>query len=166
MPSPRKSLSTAEYRALLSELPVKCPSLVINIGGQSVTVADLALLIESLLAAETAVPVAKAQYLAAIQAAAALEATAGVIVKEARGVIALMYKSAPAALAELAIPTRAPRAPLSTQARMLATEKLRATRKARGTTSKKQKLAIKGDVVGVSITSVTSATGAGGSTPE
>jgi hypothetical protein len=154
MPSPKKSLSTAEYRALLVQLPVKCPSLVINIAGQNVTVADLAALLESLLAAEVAVPIAKAQYLAAIKAAAALEATAGVTVKDARGVVALMFKSAPAALAELAIPSRAPRAPLSTEARLRATAKLRATRKARGTKSKKQRLAIKGAVVGVSIVPV------------
>jgi hypothetical protein len=45
--------------------------------------------------------------------------------------------------------------PLPTDKRVAATAKLRATRTARGTTSKKQKLAIKGDVTGVIVTPIT-----------
>ena len=41
--------------------------------------------------------------------------------------------------------------------RAVATAKLRATRTARGTTSKKKKLAVKGDVTGVNITPITHA---------
>ena len=50
-------------------------------------------------------------------------------------------------------PLKAPR-PLDSEQRAAATAKLRATRLARGTTSKKQKLAIKGDVTGVLVTPV------------
>ncbi len=46
--------------------------------------------------------------------------------------------------------------PLSAEARAAATAKARATRKARGTTGKKQKSSITGDVTGVTITPVTS----------
>jgi hypothetical protein len=47
------------------------------------------------------------------------------------------------------------RQPLPTEKRAAATAKLRATRTARGTTSKKQKLAVKGDVTGVTVTPIT-----------
>jgi hypothetical protein len=52
---------------------------------------------------------------------------------------------------------RAPKAhtPLATEKRVVATAKVKATRTARGTTSKKQKLAVKGDVTGVIVTPIT-----------
>jgi hypothetical protein len=53
------------------------------------------------------------------------------------------------------VQTRKVRQPLATEKRVVATAKLKATRKARGTTSKKQKLAVKGDVIGVVMTPVT-----------
>ncbi len=46
-------------------------------------------------------------------------------------------------------------APLTAEKRVVATAKAKATRAARGTTSKKQKLAIKGNVSGVLVTPVT-----------
>jgi hypothetical protein len=47
-------------------------------------------------------------------------------------------------------------APLTSEKRVVAVAKARATREARGTTSKKQKLAIHGNVTGVTVTPVTS----------
>src|SRR5260370_38844576 len=49
------------------------------------------------------------------------------------------------------------RTPMDSDKRAGAVAKMRATRKARGTTSRKQKLAIKGDVTGVCITPVSHA---------
>src|SRR5260370_42069951 len=49
------------------------------------------------------------------------------------------------------------RTPMDSDKRAGAVAKMRATRKARGTTSRKQKLAIKGDVTGEHITPVTRA---------
>ena len=51
-------------------------------------------------------------------------------------------------------PPKVPK-PLSGEERVAATTKADATRKARGTAGKKQKLAIQGDVTGVTVTPVT-----------
>ena len=113
-------------------------------------------LVTSILNVSVAVAPAKAAYLAAIATARQTEAQEGETVKEVREVVALMFNNAPTTLAELAIaPKKSPK-PLSAEARAAATAKARATRKARGTTGKKQKSAITGDVTGVTITPVVS----------
>jgi hypothetical protein len=60
------------------------------------------------------------------------------------------------------------RAPLDTEKRVMATAKAKATRKARGTMGKKQKLTVKGDVTGVIVTPITfvGASPAPGGTPK
>ena len=70
--------------------------------------------------------------------------------KDVREVVELMFKSSAPTLADLAtVPRKAPK-PLSGEARAAATAK--ATRVVRGTTSKKQKALLTGNVTGVSIT--------------
>ena len=69
----------------------------------------------------------------------------GVVVREARDTLALMFNDVPETLSAFAIaPRKLPR-PLSAEARAAATAKLRATRLARGTTSKEQKAKILGE---------------------
>jgi hypothetical protein len=51
------------------------------------------------------------------------------------------------------------RKPLDTEHRAAATAKMRSTRAARGTTGKKKKLAVKGDVTGVEIKPLTHVSG-------
>ena len=155
-----KSLTTAQYQALLTGLPKYCPNTVFTIGGQSYTTPQVVALITSILNVSVAVAPAKAAWLAAVQAVRQAEAKDGETVKEVRAVVALMFNNAPTTLAELAISPRKPPKPLSAEARAAATAKSRATRKARGTTGKKQKAAISGNVTGVVITPVTSTSSA------
>ncbi len=61
-------------------------------------------------------------------------------------------------LADFGLAPRKVPAPLTAEKRIVATAKLKATRAARGTTSRKQKLAIKGNVSGVVVTPVTVST--------
>ncbi len=65
------------------------------------------------------------------------------------------FTTATAQLGDFGLQAPKARQPLPTEKRAAATAKLRATRAARGTTSKKQKLAIKGDVTGVTVTPIT-----------
>lgn len=117
-------------------------------------------LINTLLSALLAIPPAKGAWLAAIQASRQLEAGDGEGVKEIRDIVAVMYKFAPATLLALAIePKKSPK-PLSAEARTAANAKAKATRAARGTTSKKQKAQLTGNVTGVTITPITSGTAA------
>ena len=154
MPTYARSLTDDQYDQFRTALPKYCASTVLTIGGQSYTAAALEALITGVLGARAAVPVAKAAWLEAIAKIAALEASDGNTIKQAREVVAVMLKHDPVALTELGIEPKAPRAPLSTHARALATEKLRATRKVRQTRSKKQKAKIKGNVTGVTIAPV------------
>jgi hypothetical protein len=62
-----------------------------------------------------------------------------------------------AQLADFGLQPPKARKPLTNEQRAAAVAKLRATRAARGTTSKKQKLSVKGDVTGVQITPVRTA---------
>jgi hypothetical protein len=58
-------------------------------------------------------------------------------------------------LADFGLQPPKARAPLTSEQKTAATVKAIATRKARGTTSKKQKLAISGHVIGVTVTPIT-----------
>jgi hypothetical protein len=150
-----RMLTTAQYQALLVGLPKYCATTVFTIAGASYTTPQVVALIQSVMNASLAVAPAKATYLATTKAIAQSETTDGETVKEVREVVALMFKNAPSTLAELAISPRKVPQPLSTAARAVAEAKAKATRLARGTTSKKQKALVTGNVTGVSITPIT-----------
>src|SRR6202035_2367644 len=65
------------------------------------------------------------------------------------------FTGATQTLADFGLEPPKARKPLTSEQRAAAAAKATATRKARGTTSKKQKLAIKGNVIGVNVTPVT-----------
>jgi hypothetical protein len=71
-----------------------------------------------------------------------------------------MYANAPDTLAVYGLEPHKVPAPRTAAQKAATAAKAVATRKARGTTSKKQKLAIKGDVTGVTITPTTAPTSA------
>ncbi len=83
-----------------------------------------------------------------------MEATSGRILDGIREVIGLAYATSPTPLQTLGITPRKKPAPLSVEALAAAKAKAKATRAARGTTSKKQKALITGNVTGVNITPV------------
>ncbi|HEX3771414.1 MAG TPA: hypothetical protein VHV30_11135 [Polyangiaceae bacterium] len=65
------------------------------------------------------------------------------------------FSDAAAQLGDFGLQAPRARTPLTSEKRLVATAKAKATRIARGTVSKKQKLAIKGDVTGVQVTPIT-----------
>jgi hypothetical protein len=153
-------LTEAQYQALLTGMPKYCPNAVFTIDGQSYTTTQVAALINAILNAKLAVAPAKATYLAAAHAIEEAVVANGETVKEIRAVISFMFGNEPATLAAFGISPRKSPKPLSTEARAAAEAKAEATRKARGTTGKKQKASIKGSVTGVSITPLTTGTAA------
>ena len=78
-------------------------------------------------------------------------------VRDYRNFLRATFSTANAQLADFGLAPPRARSPLSSEKRVAAAAKMRATRAARGTTSKKQKLAIKGDVTGVLVTPITAA---------
>src|ERR1019366_2520682 len=68
--------------------------------------------------------------------------------------VKLTYSESPDVLADFGLPPKKVATPLTTAQKAVADAKRAATRLARGTTSKKAKKAVKGDVVGVTVTPV------------
>jgi hypothetical protein len=67
------------------------------------------------------------------------------------------FGNSPDILADFGLPPKKTKAPLTVEQKAAAAAKRKATREARGTTGKKAKLAVKGNVIGVVVTPVTSA---------
>lgn len=92
---------------------------------------------------------------AALTAARAAMTTAGPTLSALRRNLLSMFGNAPQILAIFGLEPPKAKASKTVEEKAVAAAKLRATRKARGTASKKQKAAIKGNVIGVDITPVT-----------
>jgi hypothetical protein len=84
----------------------------------------------------------------------AAETQIGPIVKAYERLVLAAFASATQTLADFGLTPPRARTPLTAEQLAARAAKARATRIARGTTSKKQKLAVKGDVTGVTVTPV------------
>lgn len=153
--TPAIQLTEAQLRALITSLPVYCASTLFTLSGVTYTSTQLVTVITALLDASTALTAERAAMKAALLAREKSITQNGAVVREVRDTLTLMFNNVPATLSAFAIAPRKARKPLTAEARAAATAKLRATRKARGTTSKKQKAQISGNVTGVSITPIT-----------
>jgi hypothetical protein len=113
--------------------------------GQTVTVAQVKAAIQARIAATTDAESSKAQLRVKLDARKAADAIARPLVKGLRAYVELRFGKRSQAMTDFdfSIPKK-PKTPVATKA--AAALKVQATRKARGTTSKKQKKAIKGTV--------------------
>jgi hypothetical protein len=128
--------------------------MVIPYGTQNYDATQLAAVMQTLVDAETAVAAARAALKAAIQAKRDLQAQSGAMVSHVKQVLRMLLSGAEPALVTLGLtPLKAPRA-LTPEAKVARAAKAKATREARGTKSKKQKAAIHGSVIGVTITPI------------
>jgi hypothetical protein len=84
------------------------------------------------------------------------EAKVGPIVSAYVRFVRATFTGATQTLADFGLEPPKARTPLTSGQKAAAVAKATATRKARGTTSKKKKLAVKGNVIGVNVTPVTS----------
>jgi hypothetical protein len=83
------------------------------------------------------------------------ETKVGPVIRDYTGFLHATFSNATAQLGDFGWQPPKGRQPLPTEKRVIATAKMKATRTARGTTSKKQKLVIKGSVTGVIVTPIT-----------
>jgi len=88
------------------------------------------------------------------------EAKMGPVVLALRRTLQSMYANAPDTLAVYGLEPHQVPAPRTAAEKAASAAKAEATRKARGTTSKKQKLAVSGNVTGITITPITAPTAA------
>jgi len=162
-----KPLTISEYKAMVEGIPTYCPTATFMAAGQSFTAAQAVTFIQSVLNGVAAVSAAKAAWVDARLAEEQLLQRDSVTVRVLRTNIAGMFVNNTSTLAAFQIAPKKVRQPLSAEARTIANAKAKATRAARGTTSKKQKAQVSGDVVGVTFTPVTGSTkgSTGTSTP-
>ena len=153
--SPSKADIVAEVQALIAGTGKHFANATVAFGNTTFTAASLVQLLQSLV---TAITDANAAQLAATDAVATKSVVMAKVIPVVQGYrrfIRATFASASQTLADFGLEPPKARAPLSVEEKAAAAAKMRATRAARGTASKKQKLAISGKVTGVSITPIT-----------
>ncbi len=161
---PSKASTLARVLALIAGTQKHLPNAQFTIGNASYTAASLVTLLQSLATALNAVNAAHASVKDALAALAAAKAQVLPVMNGYRRIVLAMFTSATQTLADFGLEPPKARAPRTGEQNAAAAAKAKATRTARGTKSTKQKLAIKGDVTGVTVIPVTTAAASSPST--
>lgn len=150
-----KASVLAQLQALVSGLQKELPNGSFTLLSTTYTTATLVPIIQGLITALTAVDTAQAGAKAALVDWDAEDVKSSPIIKALIKSLRTMYANSPDTLAAFALkPPKAP-TPLTAAQRAASVAKAEATRKARGTTGKKQKALVTGNVTGVTITPIT-----------
>jgi hypothetical protein len=152
---PDKAAALASMRALIAGMQKHFPNESLTLGNTAYTTDTLVKALQGLADALTAVDAAQANAKDAVNALRAMKAKVGPLERNLRSFLRLRFGTANAQLVDFGVQPAKARTPLTSDKRVVATAKAKATRTARGTTGKKKKLAVKGDVTGVVVTPVT-----------
>jgi len=133
------------------------PSGNFTLGGTAFTTASLVALLTSLANAIAALIAAHANVKDAVAALATAESNVGPVLRAYVKLVRAAFNTSTQSLADFGIQPPKARTPRTSEQNAAAAAKAKATRAARGTTSKKQKLAVKGNVTGVTVTPVVNA---------
>ena len=151
-----KATALARVQALIAATQKHFPSGQFTLGNTAFTTATLVQTLQSLADAFTALDAAHASVKDGVAALRATDAKVGPVIRAYTSFVRATFSDAAAQLGDFGLQAPKARQPLATDKRVVAVAKQKATRAARGTTSKKQKLAVKGDVTGVIVTPVKS----------
>jgi hypothetical protein len=154
-----KTAALAQVQALIAGTEKHFPNGSFTLGNTAYTTATLVGALKSLEQAFIVLAAAQASAKDAVTTLRGVETTVAPLSRDYKRFILATFSTAAQQLADFGLQAPKARKPLGSEERIAATAKMRATRRARGTTSKKQKLAIKGDVTGVVVTPVTHPTG-------
>jgi hypothetical protein len=146
----------ALVQGLISGTQKHFPSGSFTLGNVAYTTTTLVQALQGLASAITAVNAARVSLKDAVAALDKAEPSMAPLLRDYTKFLQSAFSTAAQQLADFGLQPPKARTPLTSEQLAARTAKSRATRAARGTTSKKQKLAIKGDVTGVQITPVTS----------
>jgi hypothetical protein len=152
---PTRAASLAGLQALIAGMQKVFPNGQFTFENVAYTTASLNALLQELVDAYTVLNTAQASARDAVAAKEAIEAKVDPVRRDLVNFLRGQYRNAEAQLAEFGLQAPKARTPLTLEQRMAAAAKARATRIARGTTSKKQKLTVHGNVTGVVVTPVT-----------
>jgi len=155
-----KAAALAQVLALIAGTQKHFPNGSFTIGSTTYTTASLVQVLQGLANTMAALNAAQAGAKDALAAEQGAETTVGPIVRAHRRLVLAAFANATQTLADFGVAPPKVRTPLTTEQKAAAAAKAKATRLARGTTSKKQKLAVTGNVTGVTVTPVTAPTAA------
>jgi hypothetical protein len=150
-----KSAALAQVQALIAGTNKTFPNATLTFGNATVQASSLVQDLQNLEQAMLALTAAQSNARDAVSALRTLEASVGPLFRAYKRFLLATYGTSAQQLAAFGLQPPKARTPISTETRATATAKARATRAARGTKGKKQKLAIKGDVTGVVVTPIT-----------
>lgn len=150
---PNKATASALVQALIAGTQKHAPNGSFTLGSATYTAASLIQQFENLENAMTATNAAHVQAKDAVQAQKAVQATVGPLLVAYKRYLQVTLGTG-TQLADYGLQPLRARKPLTSQEQTVAHAKATATRAARGTKGKKQKLAVKGDVTSVNITPV------------
>jgi hypothetical protein len=153
---PNHAATLAELQALISGLQKQLPSGSFTLVSTAYTTASLVQALQASIDALNAVTAAHASAKVVVAAWLEEQAKMGPITSALKRTLQAMYANAPDTLSLFGLQPRKVAAPRTAAQLAASAAKAKATRAARGTTSKKQKLAITGNVTGVTITPNTS----------
>jgi hypothetical protein len=150
-----KAKALANVQALIAGTLKHFPNGQFTLGNVAYTTASLVQLLQGLAAAMTAVETAEAIAKDALTALRGLQPNVMPAMQAYVRFVRTAFGSAAQILADFGLQPPKARVPLSAEEKAAAKAKMIATRKARGTTSTKQKLAVSGNVTGVTVTPIT-----------
>jgi hypothetical protein len=160
-----KATTLARVQALIAGTQKHFPSASFTLGNTAFTTASLVQLLQSLADAIAAVNSAQAGARTAVAAMRAVRANVNPVITEFTKWLHASFGTAASTLADFGLQPPKAKTPITAEAKTAAVAKRAATRQARGTAGKKQKLAVKGNVTGVVVTPVTTADGPPGHVP-
>ncbi len=145
----------AQVQALIAGTQKHFPNGSFTLGKTVFTTDSLVKLFQSLATALQSLNAAQSSAKDALTTVRGIEAQVKPVIELYKRFLRVTFGSATSDLADFAMQPPKARKVLSAQEKTAAAVKGQATRAKRGTTSKKQKLAVKGDVTGVVVTPVT-----------
>ena len=155
-----KAAALAHVQALIAGTTKHFPNGSFTIGNTTYTSASLVQVLQGLVSAMLARNAAETGAKDALTAEQETQTQIGPIIRAYERLVLAAFASATQTLADFGLTPPKARTPLTAQQLAARAAKAKATRTARGTTSKKQKLAVKGDVTGVVVTPITAPTAA------
>ena len=152
-------------QAIIAGTTKHFPNGSFTLGNTTYTSTSLVQVFQGLVSAMQARNVAETGAKDALTAEQAAQAQVGPILRAYERLVLVTFAGATQTLADFGLAPPKARTPLTAQQLATRAARAKATRTARGTTSKKQKLAVKGDVTGVVMTPVTLPTAATPASP-
>jgi hypothetical protein len=150
-----KATVLTRVRALIAGTEKHFSTTAFVLGKTAYTAATLTEALQSLANAIVRLNALHASVKDAVMELRAIETQVAPLMRDYQRVVLAAFSTGAQELADFGMQPPKARTPMDSEKRAVAVAKMRATRKARGTMSRKQKLAIKGDVTGVHITPVT-----------